>query len=201
MRYKKSHKADAHDRIMRVAKAMIRARGPEKMSVDALMGKAGLTHGGFYAHFESRDAMVAEAATAVFDEVAKTMHEKFDGMPPRDALMAFINWYLSPEHRDGGIPSCPVVAFSWDLERQSVRFRRAYRSGLTSIIEIVAGWMTAIGIGDAPVLAASVISTLAGSIVISRGVGDRKLSDGILAATRTGLLMRLGLEGKRSRRR
>jgi len=196
MRYKGSHKADAHERIMRVAKSMIRARGPEKMSVDALMGKAGLTHGGFYAHFKSRDAMVAETVAAVFNEVADIMHQKFDGMPPKEALLEFINWYLSPEHRDGGIPSCPVVAFSWDLTRQSVLFRKAYKSGLKKIVDIVAGWMTAVGIADAQVLAASLISSLAGSIVVSRGVDGRDLSDGVLATTRQGLLMRLGLEGR-----
>src|SRR5260221_9128828 len=134
MRYKRSHKADTHERIMRVAKTMIRTRGPERMSVDALMGKAGLTQGGFYAHFKSRDAMVAETVASVFEEVADIVQQKFGGMPPRNALLAFIDWYLSPEHRDGGIPSCPVVALSWDLTRQSERFRRAYKSGLGKIV-------------------------------------------------------------------
>src|SRR5437016_120532 len=194
MRYKRSHKVDAHERIMRVAKSMIRERGPERMSVDALMGKAGLTHGGFYAHFKSRDAMVAETVAAVFNEVADIMHQKFDGMSPREALLAFIDWYLSPEHRDGGIPSCPVVAFSWDLTRQSARFRKAYKTGLEKIVGIVAGWITTSGIGNAHALAASTISSLAGSIAVSRGVGDLTLSDNVLAATRQGLLMRLGLE-------
>jgi TetR/AcrR family transcriptional repressor of nem operon len=198
MRYKRSHKADAHERIMRVAKSMIRARGPEKMSVDALMGKAGLTHGGFYAHFKSRDAMVAETVAAVFDEVAEIMQLKFGDMPPREALLGFIDWYLSPEHRDGGIPSCPVVTFSWDLTRQSERFRKAYKSGVGKVVGMMAGWITASGIGNAQALAASIISSLAGSIAVSRGVGDLTLSDGVLAATRQSILMRLGLEGKRS---
>jgi TetR/AcrR family transcriptional repressor of nem operon len=198
MRYKQSRKAEAHERIMRVAKSMIRSRGPEKMTVDALMGKAGLTHGGFYAHFKSRDAMVAETVEAVFSEVAGIMQQKFGGMPPRDALLSFIDWYLSPAHRDGGIPSCPVVAFSWDLTRQSDGFRKAYKSGLEKIVGIVAGWMTAAGIGNVQALAASALSSLAGSIAVSRGVGELTLSDGVLAATRQSLLMRLGLEDKGS---
>ncbi|HEV3029778.1 MAG TPA: TetR/AcrR family transcriptional regulator [Planctomycetota bacterium] len=196
MRYKKSRKAEAHKRIMRVAKSMIRTRGPEKMTVDALMGKAGLTHGGFYAHFRSRDAMVAETVEAVFGEVADIMQQKFGGLPPREALLAFVDWYLSPAHRDGGIPSCPVVAFSWDLTRQTDRFRKAYKSGLEKIVGLVAGWMTAAGIADAQALAASTLSSLAGTIAVSRGFGELSLSDGVLVATREGLLMRLGLEGQ-----
>jgi TetR/AcrR family transcriptional repressor of nem operon len=198
MRYKRSHKADTHERIMRVAKTMIRTRGPERMSVDALMGKAGLTQGGFYAHFKSRDAMVAETVASVFEEVADIVQQKFGGMPPRNALLAFIDWYLSPEHRDGGIPSCPVVALSWDLTRQSERFRRAYKSGLGKIVGIVGGWMMVMGIDNAKALATSTISSRAGAIAVSRGVGELALSDGVLAATRQSLLMRLGLEDKGS---
>ena len=137
MRQRRSQKVEAHERILRAAARMMRARGPEKISVDALMRKAGLTHGGFYAHFKSRDAMVAETLGVMFGDSVRAMHLLFDGLPPRQALSKFINWYLSPEHREGAIPTCPVVAFSADLPRQSERFRGVFRSGLKRIVGIL----------------------------------------------------------------
>lgn len=194
MRSKRSQKAEVHERILRAAARMMRASGPEKISVDALMRKAGLTHGGFYAHFKSRDAMVVETLGVMFGESERAMHLLFDGLPPRQALTKFINWYLSPEHREGAIPTCPVVAFSADLPRQSERFRSTFRSGLKRIVGILVDWMTAAGIARPQALAASLLSALAGSINVSRAVDDPHLADAILKATRESFLARLGLQ-------
>jgi TetR/AcrR family transcriptional repressor of nem operon len=193
MRFKHSQKAEAHERILRAAAQMMRDCGPEKISVDGLMRKAGLTHGGFYAHFKSRDAMVAETLQAIFAEVERAYHLTCDDLSPREALTTYINLYLSPEHRDGAVPSCPVVAFGGDLSRESRQFRNAYKAGLEKLIVIVAGWMAAAGVDNAKVTAASLLSAMAGSIHVSRGVEDPRLADAILKATRESLLARLGL--------
>ena len=197
MRYKRSHKADARARLLKVATRLIRKCGPEKMSVDQLMRKAGRTHGGFYAHFKSRDAMVAEALSVIFNQVEQAYHQVCDELSPREALRTYIRLYLSPEHRDGNVPSCPVVAFSGDLVRQSQQFRVAYKVGLESLLTIIAGWIAAAGIDDARVMAASLLSTMAGSILVSRAVKDSHLSDEILEATRQLCLARLSLAPQR----
>jgi len=194
MRTKRAQKSEAHERILRAAARMMRDSGPERISVDSLMRKAGLTHGGFYAHFKSRDAMVAETLGAIFSESLRSMHMLFDGLPPRQALTKFINWYLSPEHREGAIPTCPVVAFSADLPRQSERFRSVFKSGLKQVVGVLVDWMAAAGIDRAQALAASLLSALAGSINVSRAIDDPRLADAILKSTRESFLERLGLE-------
>src|SRR5258706_9163131 len=92
MRYVRSHKAQAHEKILRAAAPMLREQGPEKISVDALMREAGLTHGGFYAHFKSRDAMMAETLKTIFDQSERKYHLLGDGLPPRKALLTLVTW-------------------------------------------------------------------------------------------------------------
>ena len=78
----------------------LRKPGPEKLSVAEVMKEAGLTHGGFYAHFKSKDALLAEALEAVFAQSRARMTKQIEGLPPRHALATFIDFYMSRRHRD-----------------------------------------------------------------------------------------------------
>src|ERR1700761_2202111 len=89
MRYADDHKQQTHERLVTEAAAMLRAEGPEKLSVATLMAKLGLTHGGFYAHFRSKDALIAEAISGVFVQARKKFAAAVEGLPPRHALAAY----------------------------------------------------------------------------------------------------------------
>lgn len=196
MRYSDSHKEETHAKLVRIAGRVLRENGPDGVAVAEVMREAGLTHGGFYAHFKSKDALLVEALESVFESSRRKFLHAVDGMPPRHALATYIDFYVSPRHRDNRESGCPVTALNSDLPRQSKTFRAAFDSGVTSM---VAGLETRIGdagiaIGeDAHALAASVLSAMAGAVAISRAVTDRVLSDRMLETARESIKQRLGV--------
>src|SRR5271170_922956 len=99
MRYSESHKAETHQKILKIASRALRERGPDNLAVAEVMKEAGLTHGGFYAHFASKDALLTEALTSVFLRAGRNIDKMTDGLPPRHALASYIDFYVSPRHR------------------------------------------------------------------------------------------------------
>src|SRR5215469_6082373 len=100
MRYADSHKHETRKALLQAASAQLREKGPDGISVASVMTAAGLTHGGFYAHFKSKDALLAEALADTFAHSRKRMSRLLDGLAPREALAAYIDSYVSAEHRD-----------------------------------------------------------------------------------------------------
>jgi TetR/AcrR family transcriptional repressor of nem operon len=125
MRYSDTHKAETHAKIVKLAGRMLREKGPDKLAVAELMQGAGLTHGGFYAHFRSKDVLLAEALKGIFVGSAHKLQSMADGVSPREALSLFVDSYVSPAHRDRVATGCPVVALNSDLPRQPKEFREA----------------------------------------------------------------------------
>src|SRR5262245_32338766 len=115
MRYDAEHKQKTRERVLKVAARAIRAQGPHKVGVAAVMAKAGLTHGGFYAHFDSKDALVAAAIGQMFEEGSLRFVSETEGRTPRAALAAYIDFYLSDAHRDARRSGCPLPFLSADL--------------------------------------------------------------------------------------
>src|SRR5271163_4454559 len=99
MRYSESHKQETHEKLVKIAAGMLREKGPEGFAVAELMNEAGLTHGGFYAHFESKEACVAEALREVFAQIGRRTQDLVEGLPPRHALATIVDLYVSPSHR------------------------------------------------------------------------------------------------------
>ena len=157
------------------------------------MQAAGLTHGGFYAHFKSKDALLVEALEGVFEESMRTFPSVPDGLPARDALARYIDLYVSPAHRDNRSRECPIVALNSDLPRQSKKFRATFDSGLRALLNRLTDLIKAADINDSEALAASVQSAMAGAVAVSRTVSDRRLSDELLKSTRASIKARLGL--------
>jgi TetR/AcrR family transcriptional repressor of nem operon len=198
MRYAQNHKSETHAKLLRIAGKALREKGPDKLAVAEVMQAAGLTHGGFYAHFKSKDALLAEALEGVFAYSKEKYRRLTEGLPPRHALATYVDFYVSPEHRDNPSRGCPIVALNSDLPRQSRKFRTAFDSGMKSLIGALAHWIAAAGIegandNDADVLAASVLSAMAGAVAVSRAVSDKRLSDEMLEAARAGIKARLGV--------
>jgi TetR/AcrR family transcriptional repressor of nem operon len=193
MRYNETHKAETHMRLVRLAGRVLREKGPDKLAVAELMGTAGLTHGGFYAHFKSKDALLGEALADVFEESRQKVLRMAEGLPPREALVRYIDSYVSSGHRDRHATGCPVVALNSDLPRQSRTFRSIFDAGVKTLVADLASWMNAGGIANGATLAASVFSAMAGAVAISRTVSDKRMSDELLAATCESIKARLGL--------
>src|ERR1700720_906872 len=193
MRYSDTHKSETHAKLVRLAGRVLRAKGPEGLAVAELMQAAGLTHGGFYAHFKSKDALLVEALEGVFEESKRRFQGVPNGLPPRDALARYIDLYVSPAHQDNRSRECPIVALNSDLPRQSKEFRATFDSGLRALLNRLTDLIKAADINDSEALAASVQSAMAGAVAVSRTVSDRRFSDELLKSARASIKARLGL--------
>ena len=184
MRQSREEKAKTHDRIVGITAGRIREAGLEGPSVAEIMQAAGLTHGGFYKHFGSRDDLIAEAAERAFAESERTVQDITHGAD--DPLAALVEWYLSARHRDDAAGGCPVVALGDDARRADDRLRAAYRRQVESYL---ANLERIVGGGEDPRRRATVVlSMLVGSVMLARAVDDEALSDDILRDVRDALL-------------
>lgn len=193
MRYSKSHRQETHRRLVKLAGKALRENGPDRVSIADVMKQAGLTHGGFYAHFKSKDALLSETLVELFSESAAKLHGVVDGLPPPHALAAYIDYYVSPAHRDHRERGCPIVALNSDMPRQSKKFRTTFETGVKRLVNILAEWISASGLEDGEALAASILAAMAGAVALSRAVADTKLSDELLASARENIKARLGV--------
>jgi TetR/AcrR family transcriptional repressor of nem operon len=168
-------KAASHERIVKTASRRIRRDGIDSISVAELMKDAGLTHGGFYRHFDSRDDLVAEAVDTALVQGSERIYAaaKLGG---RAALTAIIDGYLSPLHRDKPETGCAVAALPGDIAHANPHSRAAYSRQVRSYVDLLAE-LTAAGDPDEVRL---ILSALVGAIVLARAVDDRGLSDEIL---------------------
>ena len=183
MRQSRQEKAKTHERIVDVASQRIREQGLDRPAVAEIMQAAGLTHGGFYKHFGSRDDLIAEATENALAASDRHVHELTDHA--QDPLAAFVDWYLSAEHRDDPGAGCAVAALGDDVRRGDERLRSAYGRQVERYIENVERFL---GGGDeARERAILAVSALAGAIVLSRAVDDEAISDEILSAVSEGI--------------
>ena len=169
-------KARTHEQIVDIAAARIRQDGTTAPSVAEIMQSAGLTHGGFYKHFDSRDELVAEAVERTFAESQEATAAVIDGA--EDPLAAFVDWYVSPEHRDNPASGCGVVALGADASRADPRVRAAYTEQVKRYLAQLKQLL-----GD-DAKAAVALSTLVGAVLVARAVDDPALSDEIIADVR-----------------
>jgi TetR/AcrR family transcriptional repressor of nem operon len=193
MRYADTHKEETHKALLNVAAAQLREKGPDRLSIAQVMKAVGLTHGGFYAHFKSKDALLNETLQDVFSRSKRRFARALEGLPPKHALATYIDFYVSEAHRDNAGNGCPITALSSDMPRQSKKFRAAFEAGVKGLAASLAERMTAAGIADAQALAPSILSAMAGAVALSRTISDRSLSDELLASSRAGIKARLGL--------
>src|SRR4249919_3175078 len=137
-RASKRSKEETHDRIVDAAARAIRRSGYGGTGVADIMKDAGLTHGGFYAHFDSREAMLAEAADRAGADTVATMTRVADAAPPDQALQAIIRAYLSKAHVEAVETGCAVAALGSEMPRQAPQVRRAATRRIKEMIDLVA---------------------------------------------------------------
>lgn len=193
MRYPEHHKEATRQRVLKVGSRALREKGPRDVAVAEVMRAAGLTHGGFYAHFKSKDAFLAETLTQIFAESSARARKLVEGLPPDHALATYIDFYVSKTHRDDPKGGCPIVALASELPRQSKKFQAAFDGGVKLLIMTLSKWMQAMGLEQTERLAASVLSAMSGAVTLSRAVSDQRLSDEMLDSARASIKSRLGL--------
>jgi TetR/AcrR family transcriptional regulator, transcriptional repressor for nem operon len=184
MRQSRAEKARTHERIVETASARIRKQGIERPGVAEIMQAAGLTHGGFYKHFGSRDDLIAEAADHAFAYAGRTLDRYANDEP--DPFAAWVDWYLSEEHRDDpGADRCPVAALVGDAGRADDGVRAGYSAVVERFIATLEGMLGSDE--DARRQATIAVSTLVGSLALARSVDDDDLSNEILRTARKAL--------------
>jgi TetR/AcrR family transcriptional regulator, transcriptional repressor for nem operon len=184
MRYVESHRRQTHNRIVEKASHGLRQKGVKGLSVADLMKLAGLTHGGFYNHFESRSALVGEAIAFAMDQTTERWKKLTNGKIDGERFEALIADYLSPRHRDNPKHGCALPTLAADVARSSPGERLAFASRLEKMIDVLVQSLPDESPQQVRQIATGAIATLVGSIVLSRAVGAGELSDGVLAAGR-----------------
>ena len=193
MRYGPEQSEKTKERVVKVAAAQMRKHGPDKVGVADVMSRAGLTHGGFYAHFASKDDLIAAAVERMFEEARARFREWTNDKTQPDALRAYINAYVSAVHRDSPQTGCAIAALSSDIHRQGKKARAAYDAGVARLVNSIAGLLPQGDEGRKRALAVSMLAEMTGAVAAARAVSDKMLSDEILASARRSLRARAGL--------
>ncbi len=193
-RHSRQEAAETRARILKLASRSIRAKGIEGTAIPALMHDAGLTHGSFYAHFDSKDALVSEACTHAFDGSAAFQERTAAAAPRGEALVEIVRRYLTDAHRDQPATGCPVPALMAEVPHQPAAVRRAFTRG----VEELRARFARLAPRHASDVAPALLAGIAGAIALSRAVDDpaasaRIIRDTLAFWTRT-------LEGPGSRR-
>lgn len=194
MRYHAEHKQETRERVLRAAARAIRSDGPQRVGVAGVMREAGLTHGGFYAHFASKDELVAAAIVQMFDDAIAYWDRCVHGRSEAQALRVYVEGYLSMKHRDAPERGCPLAALASDLPRLDAAARAAFTTGAQRLGDALAQPLRRLGHDDADALASSLLAELVGALALARCEPDSRHASTRLDASRHQLLQRLNLE-------
>jgi TetR/AcrR family transcriptional repressor of nem operon len=177
-----SRKEATHERIVQAAARAIRRSGYSGTGVADIMKDAGLTHGGFYAHFDSREAMLAEAADRAGAASVATLERIAAAAPPEKSLQTLLRAYLSKEHFESAESGCPMAALGSEMPRQAPEVRRAATRRIKEMIDLVARQSPDWGQPGAHERALVTVATMVGALLLARAVDDPKLSDALREA-------------------
>ena len=194
MRYDAEHKERTRVRLLTEAAIMLREEGPHGLSVVTLMKRQGLTHGGFYAHFESKDDLIARAIDVMFDRNCERFLLRTRGQDGEAALGGYITYYLSPAHVNKPGQGCPVPAIAMDVARLEPLARKHFEQGVTRLATLVAKPFERLGRAPeaAQLDALTLLSELSGAVIMARGVKTPAMSRQICAAACKAIMTRLG---------
>src|SRR3954471_19352853 len=188
MRYSKEHKQETHAKIVKKAAVLLREKGAHGIGVADLMKEAGLTHGGFYAHFDSREALVVEAFAYAMDRSTERWRKIAEQTSPDKRLATIIQSYLTPVHRDDPGHGCAVPTLGAEIARESPKTRKAFAAKLEQMIDMIADQILDVPRKAARKQAMAALATMMGTLVLSRIAGSGEFSDQILGAGREAVL-------------
>jgi len=193
MRYSETHKEETRQKVVKAAAMAVRAKGPDGVGVAEIMAEAGLTHGGFYAHFKSKEALIAAAVEEAFGQSRRRFSRLTEDMSRAEALEAFVDAYVSAEHRANPQRGCPISTLANDLPRQGAMVRAAFDAGVEGLISRIEGWLPEPDPDARRSLASSLMAEMAGAVALARAVSDETLAAQLLEASRARIKARVGL--------
>jgi TetR/AcrR family transcriptional repressor of nem operon len=186
MRVSKQQAAENREGVLDAAAKLFRERGFDGVGVDAVMAEAGLTHGGFYKSFASKDALVAEACTRAFRQI-DDFWGGYAGRPGK-GLAAAVGWYLSRRHLDSPGDGCVLAALAADAGRRGPTARAVFSVGLERWVGYLVRLLPGASEARRRDAALARIATMVGAVAIARALDDQSLADEILAAARIAVL-------------
>jgi len=191
MRYKQDHKPQTHARILKVANRRFREKGFAQTSIPDVMGEAGLTHGGFYGHFASKNALIEEAIPTAFKDSIAVLFAKLDGLDRGAQWEKVVRRYLNERHRESLTEGCLMPALSGEIARMSEDHRRQYEKGLKEFIAAMSAYVPENGEMPKERRAIALLALMVGGVLLSRAVVDKEFSDRILETCRQLALAKL----------
>ena len=191
---KQTHKARTRQRILEEAARVMRECGTESIGVAALMKRVGLTHGGFYAHFDSREALVQAVIAVMFTDSAQRMGSLWQQPDPAERLSTLIDYYLSETHRDCRAEGCPVPALVSEVGHLPAEAQAVFTQGVTAMLQRLSALLAELGQRDAETLASSLLAEMVGALALARACPDKTLSAAMLARSRAAIRQRVGLK-------
>src|ERR1700758_1963310 len=183
MGHSQSEKKNNHERIVRIAAKRLREKGLEAVAIADVMKEVGLTVGGFYKHFDSRDDLVVEALQAASGSWRRSREQTASGGPSAN-FAGLVDDYLSEKHRDRPGSGCIIAALAGDVARSNKRVRALATERIRSALELIAGLQPGKDKESARKQAALIFSALVGALALSRAVSDESFSDEILQSVR-----------------
>ena len=192
MPYSPEHKRETRERIVKSARRLFNSKGFAEVTIDEIMAQAGLTRGGFYKHFNTKEELYADAVRQFLcmepPERWQKKHVDPCAQGPTRARM-IVNAYLSREHFDSRDGSCPLVALPSDVARAGKAVKAAFRQVLDRLVEIFAANLAE---PEARQRALALVALCVGAMVVARAVDDPKLADEFRDAAREHLLATTG---------
>jgi TetR/AcrR family transcriptional repressor of nem operon len=188
MRYGPEHKAEIHQKIVNDASRRVRAEGLTGAAVSAVMRDAGLTHGGFYKHFGSKNELLLESLSEAFREMAECLAAAAEESQPGTAWKAIVKTYLSPEHCDHPERGCPVAALAPELARADKAMKARILGALTKYKDRMLPFMPGRRVADKERNFVVIFSTMIGAISIARVLPDPAARTMVLATAQDFLL-------------
>ncbi|OHX12321.1 TetR/AcrR family transcriptional regulator [Chromobacterium sphagni] len=185
MRYPASHKLQTRRRIVAMASLRFRAEGLAQVGIANLMADLGLTHGGFYAHFASKEALIAAACGEALEQMNRHWRQQLADSRDGGCLAALAGQYLSPAHRDFCDSGCLTAALAGELARQGPEVRQRFTDGLQPMLDTLDEARRRDGTGPAPLVG---LALMVGALLLARTVSDSGLSQRILDEARAALL-------------
>lgn len=177
VRYGTEHKLETRRRIIETAGRRLKRDGIDGSGVATLMADAGLTNGAFYAHFASKEDLVA---TTVSDQLGEQRERLAAVAPGRAGLEQIVRSYLSPEHRDNREEGCPSAALLDEIGRCADPTKQAYTDSVLAFIDDIAARLAPHDPRSARITTLSVYALMVGTLQLSRALADRQLADDIL---------------------
>lgn len=167
--------------IVAATSKMLRKQGIGGTSIIDLMRAVGLTHGGFYKHFSSKDALVAESTQQIYDGIIATFEARVQDVGSKQALAEYVERYLSVRHLYHPETGCPLATFGVDAARESRAVRSAFKDGMSRLMELIESGLSGPRRRERTV---ELLAILSGAVVSARAAGNRALADEFLANAR-----------------